>query len=109
MPAIQNNQISDYQNFNPNSNKNNNNDHMLYSNNNPKSDYPPIDYYGNADPSQMNANNYNYGNEIGMGVNMPINNSLIVNNMNNSAYNKDKYTPQTRDRLRMAGNNIFNQ
>ncbi len=116
MPAIQNNQINDFQNYNSNlinnnNSVNNNQMQMQYNNNIPLNDYSPSDYYGNTDPRQM-GNDMNYGSEMGMGMgmNMPLNPSPKNNNnliMNTSAYNKDNYTPQTRDRLRMAGNNIF--
>ena len=116
MPTIPAIQIAtplqnDYQNFNPNIMQDNiNNNYQIPYNNNqmPYNDYPSTVYYENSDPRIMNSNNLNYGNDMNMGINMPMNPTPnLNNNMNSSAYNKDNYTPQSRDRLRMAGNNIF--
>ena len=109
IPAIQTNAQNDFNNYNPNINNdlnNNNNSNNIphpYYNSVPTGDYPPSDLYGSADP-RMQMNTYsNYGNEMNMGMNMAAN----YNNMDTGAYNKDNYTPKTRDRLRMAGNNIL--
>lgn len=111
MPAIQSTPQNDFQNYNSNINNNfitnsidnNNTNPLNYNNNNSMNDYPPSDLYGNADQRIPNNHHFNYGNDSNMGINMPGN----YNNMNSNAFNKDNFTPQTRDRLRMAGNNIF--
>lgn len=120
MPAINSTPQNNNQIFNSNTNSyneipitnqmqipyNNNNNMQQISNN-----YPASDYYGNSDPSLINNNNdLNYGNDFSNNINMDINSMPPMDrsmNMNAGAYNKDNYTPQTRDRLRMAGNNIF--
>lgn len=86
-------------NLNPNINMNNPNNNAAIN------DYQQSyqnDTYANIDQQQgkqISSNQNNVGNDY-MGVNM--------NNNYNNPYNTNaNYTPQTGDRLRMAGNNIF--
>ncbi len=120
MPVIETQLPNYYQNFKENSTNKNNyqlpyTNHMLINSN----DYAsPSDYYSNTNYIQNNNNNKsrdsnnnlkNYSSDTGnMGINKPMNTSPNMNANAISAYTKDSQTPQTRDRLRIAGNNIFN-
>jgi len=109
---------NEYLNYN---NNKNNAPIQFNNNNNPMNEYSPPDLQQNNDPRhQMNIygnSNMNYASNSNMNMNINqipdnymisqngINN--LNNNMNYNGYDKDNYTPQTRERLRMAGNNIF--